>query len=916
MLREKGITGTLRAALVVAALLCLAPLAPLRGQVSVAAAYKTLQFRFIGPPGNRINAVAGVPGNPHVIYAGTPSGGIFKSTDAGLHWQPIFDDQDVASIGALAVASSNPSVVWAGTGDPNIRPNIEIGDGVYKSTDAGATWSHMGLDRTGRIGPMAIDPRNPDIVFVAAMGHCYGPQEERGVFRTRNGGRSWERVLFVDDRTGAIDVAIDPNDPRVVFAATWQLMIHPWFSENGGPGSGIYRSRDGGTTWTRLTGHGLPSPPLGRISIAIAPSNSRRIYALAETADQGNLWRSDDGGESWTVVSHDAAINRRARYFSRLGVLPDNPDEVYFLAQSVYVSSDGGATTKILHELFPDHHDIWFDPLDANRIIIANDRYVNITTTRGRGWFHVSLPNAQINRVAVDRRIPYDVYGSRQDGPAYRGPSNSLIRGSGVPTAESGTGLIPPDFWTWTIGAESGWTMPDRADDQIVWASSANNVQRIDMRTGRLVGGSPWPTRGEEGGGPPAGRRFVAVGDRPFRLNWTVPLAMSPHDPHRVYAGSQFLHESDDGGRTWRVASPDLTTNDKSKQGIPPGLWPETQDVPSTLIAIEESPIEPGVIWTGSNDGVVSLTRDGGKTWTNVTANIPGLGPWGFVNSIAPSRHAFGTAYLTVDRHRAADTGTYVFKTDDYGRTWKALGAGIPKSVFAYARVVREDPRRRALLYLGTENAVYASFDDGATWMPLQNNLPHAPIAWLVVQEDFDDLVVATWGRGIWILDDISALQQLTPELLRRRAYLFDPRPAYLFVLRQPTTTESFATEFDPPSTAGHNPPYGAPITYYLDAPASGEVAVDVRDAKGTTVRRLSGTSHAGLNRLWWDLRAAKPATNTSGEAGDGEKHPIVRPGTSTIALSYEGHELTTRLVVLADPHAGGDAPSGGEVRR
>jgi photosystem II stability/assembly factor-like uncharacterized protein len=889
---------------------------PVHTQPTAADLFTALQYRYVGPPGNRVNAVAGVAGDPNTIYAGAASGGVFKSTDGGLHWQPIFDDQIVMSIGALAVARTDPNVVWAGTGDPNIRPNIEIGNGVYRSTDAGKTWSHMGLDQTGRIGRVAIDPRNAAIVFVAAMGHCYGPQQERGVFRTRDSGRTWQRVLFVDENTGAIDVTIDPTDPRVVFAATWQLTIHPWYSENGGPGSGIYVSRDGGDTWTNLTGrHGLAAPPLGRTSVAIAPSNSRRIYALAETANQGNLWRSDDGGESWTVASRDAAINRRARYFGRVGVLPDNPNEVYFLAQSLYVSQDGGATTKLIPENFPDHHDIWFDPSNPSRILLANDRYVNISTTRGRAWLHVSLPNAQINRVAVDRRVPYNVYGSRQDGPSYRGPSNSLVQGSGVPSAPNGSGIIPPDFWEWTIGAESGWVMPDRSDDNIVWASSANNVQHIDMRTGMMIGTTPWPA-GRGGGGEPGegGGRGGPVADRPFRRNWTIPLAMSPHDPRRIYAGSQFVHESADGGRTWSVISPDLTTNDKAKQQIPPGLWPETQDVPSTLIAIEASAIEPGVIWTGSNDGTVSVTRDGGKAWTNVTANIPNLGAWGFVNSIAPSRHAFGAAYLTVDRHRAADTATYVFKTEDYGRTWKSIGGGIPKSVFAYARVVREDPRRKGMLYLGTENGLYVSIDDGAAWMPMQGNLPHTPIAWMVVQEDFDDLVVATWGRGIWILDDIAPLQQLTPAVLAARAYLFDPRPAYLFVLRRPTTTESFATEFDPPSHAGRNPPYGAAISYYLGSAAS-DVRVSIADEKGASVRTLQGPRATGLNRVWWDLRPdAAPAPTEDGRGagapsaqeggGRGTPRPLVAPGTYTIKLLVDGRELTSRLIVRKDPMA------------
>lgn len=873
------------------------------------ATYQALPFRYIGPPGNRVNAVAGVAGDPNVMYAGTPSGGIFKSDDAGKHWRPVFDGQIAASIGALAVSQSNPSVVWAGTGDPNIRPNIEIGNGVYKSTNAGRTWTHMGLDSTGRIGRVVIDPRNPDIVFVAAMGHCYGPQPQRGVFRTTDGGRTWKRVLFVDENTGAIDVIVDPKNPQVVFAATWQLVVHPWYSENGGPGSGIWQSRDGGSTWHRLQGHGLPHSPLGRITIGIAPSNPQRVYALMETADQGNLWRSDDGGANWVVASKDAAINRRARYFGRLGVSPDNPDDVYFLAQAFYHSLDGGKTTTIIPQNFPDHHDIWFDPTDARRILVANDRYVNISTDHGKSWFHVNLPNAQVNRVAVDRRNPYNVYGSRQDGPAYRGPGNSLVQSTGVPSLPEGTGIIPADAWVWTIGAESGFTMPDEADDNIVWASSSNNVQHVDMRTGLSLGTGPWPS-GRGGGG-----RGGAVADRPFRRNWTIPLAMSPHDPHRIYAGSQFVHESDDGGETWQQISPDLTRNDKSKQIIPPGLWPETQDVPGTLIAIAESPVERGVIWTGSNDGVVSVTRDGGRHWTNVTANIPDLPPWGYVNSVTPSHYAAGSAYLTVDRHRAADNRTYVYRTRDYGQTWTWIGAGITQDVFGYARVVQEDPRRAGMLYLGTENGLYVTIDDGARWLPLQNNLPHTPIAWMVVQPDFDDLVVATWGRGFWIMDDIAPLQQLTSAILAQPAHLFDPRAAYLYELRPPTTSESFATEFDTPSNAGHNPPYGAPISYYLKSAAPDSARIAFLNAQGDTVRAIKGPAAAGINRVWWNLRAVRRdsggrgrgagaggAGRGGGGGGRGNAMPLVTPGAYSVRISVGGQELQSTLVVHKDP--------------
>lgn len=889
------------ARILAAALLATAPVTAL-GQALGSATWQSLPFRHIGPPGNRINAVAGVAGDPSVVYAGTASGGIFKSTDAGLHWLPIFDDQVVASIGALAVARSNAQVVWAGTGDPNIRPNIEIGNGVYSSTDAGTTWTHRGLENTGRIGRVAIDPRNPNIVFVAAMGHSYGPQQDRGVFRTRDGGRTWERVLFVNENTGAIDVIIDPVNPRVIFAATWQLAIHPWTSENGGPGSGIHVSRDGGTTWRRLEGRGLPPSPLGRITIGMAQVNTRRIYALIEAPDSlGKLWRSDDGGENWRVASRNTAINRRARYFGRMGVAPDNPDELFFLAQSVYHSTDGGATVAMLTEVFPDHHDIWFDPTAPDRVLLANDRYVNISYNRGRTWYHAPLPNAQVNRVAVDRRIPYSVYGSRQDGPSYRGPSNSLLESTGAPSLPDGTGIIPPDMWVWAIGAESGWTIPDPADDNIVWATSASNVQRVDMRTMMLLPTNPWPAAAGGGGGGPGGGGPVAT--RPFRRNWTIPLAMSPHDPRTAYTGSQYVHATADGGKSWTQISPDLTTNDKSRQAVPAGIFPETQDVPSSLIAIEESAIERGVIWTGSNDGVVSVTRDGGRSWSNVSAPLPS---WGFVNSVTPSRHAFGTAYVTVDRHRAADNTTYVFKTTDYGATWRNIGGGIPPSVFAYARVVREDPQRAGMLYLGTENALYVTFDDGGTWLPLQNNLPHSPIAWMTVQEDFDDLVVATWGRGIWILDDIAPLRQLTPALLAQPAHLFEPRPAYLFALRPPTTTESFATEFDPPSHAGRNPPYGAALTYLLREGSADSVRITIEDDSGRVVQSLVGPSGKGINRVWWNLRsaprAAPAAPGVGGGARGGGTPPQVRPGSYVVKLRAAGREYTERLVVRRDP--------------
>jgi len=873
--------------------------------------YASLPFRYVGPPGNRVEAVAGVPGDPTTIYAGAASGGVFKTTDGGLHWDPIFDGQDVASIGAVAVAPSNPSVVWVGTGESFIRGNVSVGNGVYKSTDAGKTWTPVGLEATGRIGRIIVDPQNPDVVYVAALGHCYGPQPERGVFRTTNGGRTWDRVLFVDEQTGAVDLAIDPSDPKTLFAATWQFAIYPWWAESGGPGSGIHVSRDGGSTWQRLSGRGLPPSPLGRIALAISPAAPRRVYAAIETADatQGTLWRSDDSGETWRVASRDPAVNRRARYFSRFGVEPDNADELYFLTQSLGRSTDGGATIQAIPEVYPDQHDIWIDPKDPNRHIVANDRYVNISRNRGKSWFRAGLPIAQIYRVGVDRKVPYTLYGARQDGPTYLGPSNGLVP----------NGLIVNEQWEYAGYSESGWAIPDASDDDIVWVSDNRHVERYNSRAHTTRDANPWPggrAGGRMGGGQGAGRGGGApAGDPPgaaapraerqFRMNWTAAFAISPHDSHTAYAGSQYVHRTIDSGHTWTVISPDLTTNDKSKMGPLPGLGPDNQDVYCTLFSIAESPIERGVIWAGSTDGLVHVTRDGGQNWTNVTASIPGLEPAGVISSIEPSKYANGAAYVSVDRHRGNDSRSYIFKTEDYGKTWKAIGAGIPKTMFSYVRVVREDPRRQGLLYVGIENGLQISFDDGASWLPLQNNLPHAPVSWIVVQPDFNDLVISTFGRGFWILDDLSPLQQLTPHALNSPRVLLEPRSSYLLRPGPALVGSNLAADFDSPSDAGRNPPQGAPINYYLRAGAA-DVKLSILDSSGKVIRTLEGPRAAGINRVWWDTYAEPPANSSRGLPFGpmNRPTPLVPAGVYTVVLSVDGAEYRTQLTLRGDPNA------------
>jgi photosystem II stability/assembly factor-like uncharacterized protein len=870
--------------------------------------YAALPYRYIGPPGNRVSAVAGVPGDPNVYYAGGASGGVWKSTDGGIHWRPIFDDQPAQSIGAIAVAPSDPNIVWVGTGETFIRSNVSLGDGIYKSTDAGRTWTRMGLERSGRIGRIVIHPRNPDIVLAAALGHAYGPQQERGVYRTTDGGRTWQRVLFVDERTGASDLAMDPVDPNNVFAGMWQIDIKTWGRVSGGPGSGVFVSRDGGATWTRLEGRGLPDPPLGKIAVAVAPSDPDRVYALIETGERGSLWRSDDGGRNWRVVNHSRLLNERPHYYTRMLVMPDDRDEVYFPSNGMGVTYDGGETTEQLRGWGGDNHDMWVDPTDGNRLMIGNDLGVMITTVRGREWNAMRLPVGQIYHVATDTRVPYYVYGHMQDYSSLRGPSNSL---SGA--------IIHPSLWTTTAGCETGWNIPDPVDPDIVWGGCyAGVVERFDLRTRHARSVSPWPERTM---GAPA--REIKL-----RMNWTFPIAISPHDHNTVYVGSQYVHRTTDGGQTWEVISPDLTLNDPAMMGDSGGLTVDNLSVEyaGAVFAIAESPLEKGVIWAGTNDGLVQVTRDGGRTWTDVTANLPGLPPKMTVSSVEPSRHAPGVCYVAIDGHQVGNFDPWLYKTADHGRTWTLIVKGIPKGILSYTHVLREDPKRRGLLYAGTENGVYVSFDDGANWEPLQNNLPHAPVHWLDIQPHFNDLVVGTYGRGIWIMDDVTPLQQMTAEVRRSDVHLFQPRDAYRF-----RTVER--RDLAPSGVLpGRNPEYGASITYWLKDAAAADVQVQIVDGAGKIVRTLRGPARAGLNRVWWDLRYEPTREIALRTTPPGNPHiwsekrfvgkdsrgifyygidqpkrgPLVAPGRYTVRLRAAGRELTTTVNVLKDPNTAG----------
>jgi photosystem II stability/assembly factor-like uncharacterized protein len=690
--------------------------------------FDEMQYRHIGPLGNRVIAVVGLPGDPNIYYAGAASGGIWKSTDAGHRWTPVFDDQPASSIGSLAIAPSDVNVIWAGTGETFIRANISIGNGVYRSNDAGETWEHRGLDDTGRIGRMIVHPGDPDLAYACALGHVYGPQQDRGVYRTTDGGGTWERLLFVDENTGCSDLVMDPNNPRILFAGMWEVEVNTWSRRSGGPGSGLWTTRDGGESWTKLEGSGLPKTPWGKIGLGMSAADSRRVYALIETSSnrdfapsdpfQGVLWRSDDGGASWSMVNASNDLAARPLYYTRLLASPGDANEVYFMAPGHFTSLDGGQTHARTDETPGwDHHDMWIDPADPDRMIVAHDGGVSVSVNRAETWYRPQLPIAQLYHAHVDHQVPYFVYGNRQDGPSTRGPSNSLTGGS-----------IPVGEWRSVGGCEVGYTVPDTVETNVVWTGCYDGIlDRHDLTNRYSRNVSVWPLGVESWPG----------NELRYRWQWTFPVEISPHDHNRVYVGSQYVHRTTNGGQSWEIISPDLTSNDPELQQRTGGLTLDDAGptMAPVVFAIKESPIQEGLIWVGTNDGYVQITRDGGGNWTNVTGNLPGLPERGTVSNVEASRHDAATAYVAVDRHQLGDTEPYLFKTSDYGATWRRIDGGIPRSTFSYTHVIREDPVQPGLLYAGTENGVWVSFDDGGGWHSLQSNLPHTPVHWLVVQE-------------------------------------------------------------------------------------------------------------------------------------------------------------------------------------
>jgi len=911
--RSAPIPGSLElvsAALIIVLGSVAAPATGVHGQEVAPELLSGLSYRFIGPDGNRIISVMGEPGNPLVMYSGAASGGLFKTDDGGVRWRPIFDDQEASSISALAMAPSDHNQLWAGTGETFlIRPAHAMGDGIYRSMDAGERWAHMGLAETGRIGRIRVHPTDPDIVYACALGHAYGPQPTRGVYRTRDGGESWELVLHVSEESGCIDLALDPDNPRYLYAAIWDIHINTWGLNSGGPDSGVWRSADGGDTWERVSGvgRGLPADDdqtIGKIAVEVAPSDPGRVYVLTEE-EAPRLYRSDDYGRTWTHVSTNHTMAERAPYYTRIGVAPDNADKIYFISVRYSVSVDGGRTlVDDPGNGGGDTHDIWIDPTDPDRIMVGDDVGSTNVALDGRTFQKYRLPVAQMYHVAVDDEIPYNVYGNRQDGYSYRGPSNPR------------TGSIPLGLWQDVGGCESGFAQPLPDDSNVVWSGCYDGgLEVYDHRTKQVRNVRVWPEAGY--GWAPADLRY--------RWHWNFPIEISPHDSDVVYVGSQYVHRTDDGGHSWTEISPDLTLDLKDHQQSSGGVAFDnlmTYDG-SLVFAIAESPLAEGTIWVGTNDGQVQLTRDGGASWTNLTENIRDLPPWGTITNVEPSRFDVGTAYVSVDLHQMADFRPWIYKTEDFGESWRKISDGIPSSPHSFVHVVREDPKRPGMLFAGTDNAVWMTLDDGAHWTKLRLNMPPAPVYWLTVQERFDDLVVATYGRGFYILDDIGPLRSLTPQTTSSHT-LFALRDAYRWQEAQPIKSE-------PSMSTGRGPEYGADINYLVAGDtAVGSVAITIEDGNGAVVRTLSGPGRPGVNRVYWDLRHTRPElprfrTRPPGRpwvpldhGGDrevyvwdidlirGQRGPLAVPGTYTVKVEIGDELFSGPLRVLKDPYSTG----------
>lgn len=864
------------------------------------AAISRLRWRAIGPANQagRIPMVVGVPGNRSVFYIGSAAGGLMKTTNGGITFTQLFDDQDNASIGDLVIAPSDPNILYLATGEGNPRNSASVGDGVYKSLDAGRTWKKIGLENVEKVPRMRVDPRNADVVYVCALGRTWGPNEDRGLFKTTDGGRTWRKILYRNTLTGCSDVDIDPSNANIVYAGMYTHQRWPWYFTSGGGETALYKSSDGGESWTKLSGpgntRGLPRTPMDRIGVSVHRANPDVVYMITETVDEGELWRTEDAGSTWQMVSRDRNINFRPFYYADLRADPRNPNVVYTLSGGLYKSEDGGRTFRTIGQgVHGDHQAMWIDPTDPDYILEGSDGGWQITYDAGRNW---DVPNtvsfAQFYHVNYDMEKPYNLCGGLQDNGHWCGPSRTLSPEGNRKNA-----------WVTVSGGDGFFAVPDIARPWLVYsASQGGNIVVTDMRTGDQRSVHPDPNR--------VGSAGDALEFHKYRFNWNAPIALSPQNPGTVYFGGNVLFRSTNSGQSWDVISPDLSTNDKAKQKSSGGdiVTDNTAaEFHSTLLTIAPSPKDANVIWAGTDDGNVQVTRDGGKTWTNTAKNLPGLQPNAWISTIDASPHDAATAFVAASHWQTGDYTPYAYMTTDYGQTWRRITGNLPAR--GWVHVVRQDPRNASLLYLGTEFGIFASWDRGARWHSLRNGLPAVPVRDLWVHPRDNDLIIATHGRGLYVLDDIAPLQRLA-EALAADAYVFDIRPAIRWVM--------WASDgnLGQKVWVGQNPPNGAVIQYHLKSASQQPVVATVSDAAGKVVRTLrNGPREAGVNQLVWDL-AYDPATTETGagpaagrgggggRGGRGGGAPSVVPGQFTVKVQLAGREFTKPLTVELDPRA------------
>jgi photosystem II stability/assembly factor-like uncharacterized protein len=889
------------------------PPAPAVGAVPAASAakdsgpaggFEALKLRQIGPfRGGRVDAVVGVPGEPLVYYFGGTGGGVFKTTDGGHVWTPVTDGQiNFGSIGSIAVADSDHNVIYVGTGESAIRGNASHGDGVYKSVDAGKTWTHAGLEDTEQIGQIRVDPKDPNLVYVAALGHMAGPNAERGVFRSKDSGKTWQKVLFKSDKAGAIDLAMDATNPRVLYASFWQVVRKPWTFESGGPDGGIWKSTDSGDTWTELTHNpGLPKGVLGRIGVTVSPANPERVWALIEAQD-GGIFRSDDGGKTWSKQDGDNSIKQRAWYYSQVFADPKDENTVYAVNTALFRSTDGGKTFTSIRNQHGDNHDMWIAPEDSNRFIESSDGGAQISFDGGKSWStEDNQPTAQFYRVSVDNDFPFHIYGAQQDNTTV-----AIVN-------RSNSGAITASDWHDVGGGESGWVVADPLNSNVVYAGSYDGLlTRFDTKTGSERDVNAWPDN-------PMGSGVEAM---KYRFQWSFPLLFSLHDPHRLYAGANVLLATTDEGQHWTAMSSDLTRNDKTKQG--PSGGPITKDNTAveyfdTIFTIDESPMKAGVIWVGSDDGLIHVTEDDGKSWQNVTPKD--MPEWIRINCIAASPFDAGTAYVAATMYLSDDFHPFLYRTKDYGKSWTKIVNGIPADDFT--RAIRPDPNQKELLFAGTESHLYISFDDGGTWLPFQLNLPAVPVTDIVFQKQQDAMVLATQGRSFYVLDDMPLVRALDPAKFQRSAEvkLFPVKEAIRY-----SGGGGFGGGGRRPGV-GQNPASGATIYYYLKSKPEGEVQLRFLTASGKLVREISSKpkpeqekpdpdeeerrppqlapATAGLNRFVWDLRY-DDATGFPGLLmWDGSlRGPMAVPGEYKVELVVNGKTESENFTVVKDPRS------------